>query len=150
MNELIDISRIDAMSLDLRLVIEHLKADDLDVVGQMVKLLEMEARATILGGVAVDPCLAVGLNSANQISPSQIFSDGEAGFVGRFSGVGLVDFTAAIERDETLSKLLKTGGECITHGLVFRPETELEDAFCGQLRCGKFNALCSNSTQLTV
>jgi hypothetical protein len=133
MSELIDISQVDAMALSLRDVVKYLPPDGIEVIDPMAELLELEARATILGGVAVDPCMAVGLEDPKQVKPSQIFSDGEAGFVGRFTGVELVDFTPAVERDGMLAKSLKSGDEVIAHGLVFKTDPRLSDIFEGNL-----------------
>lgn len=46
----IDTETIDAMALSLREVTVHAKPDAVEVTSQMVDLLEMEAKATILGG----------------------------------------------------------------------------------------------------
>ena len=124
---------IDAMALSLRDTLQYCSTEVIEAAKSMVALLVMEARATILGGVAVDPCLAVGLYKPDQIKPSQIFNDGEAAFVGNFAGIELVDFTAAIAGDRMLKNTLRTGEELVTHGLVFRTKPELEDLFEGNL-----------------
>jgi hypothetical protein len=129
----IDTAQFDVMALNLRTICTNLSPDTLEVLPTMKDLLEMQARAVILGGVAVDPCMAVGLEDPKQVKPSQIFSDGEAGFVGRFTGVELVDFTPAVERDGMLAKSLKSGDEVIAHGLVFKTDPRLSDIFEGNL-----------------
>lgn len=130
----IDTETIDAMALSLREVTVHAKPDAVEVTSQMVDLLEMEARATILGGVAVDPCIAVGLEIPNQVRPSQVFSDAEAAFLGTFVGVELIDFTAAIERSPDLAVGLLPGQELITHGFIFSTDgSHLEDLHMGNL-----------------
>lgn len=75
----------------------------------------------------------MGLNYPKQVKPSQIFSGGKAGFVGRFASVELVNFTPALERDEMVAKSLIPGDEVITHGLVFATDPALEDSFEGNL-----------------
>lgn len=67
------------------------------------------------------------------MKPSQVFSDGEAAFVGKFLGVELTNFTPAIERDYMLKNTLKPGEELITQGLVFTTDPELEIFFEGNL-----------------
>lgn len=129
----INTSELDTMALSLRNVVKHSSPDAIEAIGSMVAFLEKKARATILGGVAVEPCIAVGLNYPEQIEPSQVFSDGEAGFVGRFASVKLVDFTPALERDKMVAASLIPGDEVITHGLVFATDSALEDSFEGNL-----------------
>jgi hypothetical protein len=130
---IIDTRTVDDAALSLRDVSRHILPDGIDSLSAMKDLLEMEARVTILGGVAVDPCIAVGLEKPDQVIPSQIFNDGEAAFVGKFSGIELVDFTPALERSPDLNTSLKPGDELITHGLVFTTDSSLEDLFEGNL-----------------
>lgn len=124
------------MAKNIRTAIEYATPDNISSISQMNGLLEMEARAVIIGGVAVDPCIAVGLENPQQVRPSQIFSDGEAAFVGSFHGLELVDFTAAIKKyggEPGANYILPPGEELITHGLVFEVKPELEACYEGNL-----------------
>ncbi len=136
MSEIIDTEIVDSLASSLRAVTQHPSIESFEAVPTMLGLLEMEARATILGRVAVDPLIAVGLDELNQIKPSQAFDDGEAAFTGRFRTIKLVDFTPALQRarDNTvLESLLPPNKELITHGLVFETDTSLEKVFEGSI-----------------
>jgi hypothetical protein len=130
---IIDTRTVDDMALSLRDVSQHIPPNSIDSLIEMIDSLAMKAKAEIMGGVAVDPCIAVGLDKPDQVRPSQIFNDGEAAFVGKFSGIELVDFTPALERSPDLNTSLKPGDELITHGLVFTTDSSLEDLFEGNL-----------------
>jgi hypothetical protein len=119
------------MALSLRELAPNLSPEDMPIYDQMLMELGALAGSIILGGVAVDPQFAVGLEDPKQLKSSANLSYGEAAFTGRFCGLSLIDFTRVLKEGELMAEPQEN--TLVSHGLIFEVDPRLENFHEGNL-----------------